>query len=74
MKPPGQDLWCKFGYVSADGDIVIYDATTPTFPSSSQTLVTKLNRVASTDLQTLYVNCYDSNNAYARATATVTVV
>ena len=72
-KPSGLDLWCKFGYLTSNGEILIFDSTTPTFPSASQTLVTKLDRVEPRDLQTLFTNCYDSTSAYARDEENVTV-
>jgi hypothetical protein len=72
-KPPGQNLWCKFGYVTSTGEINIFDSTTPTYPSSLQTLVTKLDRVEPKETQRLFANCYDSTQAYARDEFTVTV-
>jgi len=35
--------------------------------------MTKLDRVVSRDIQTLFVNCYDSTGAYARSVKNVTV-
>jgi len=35
--------------------------------------MTKLDRVVSRDIQTLFVNCYDSTGAYARSVRNVTV-
>ena len=35
--------------------------------------MTKLERVVSRDIQTLFVNCYDSTGAYARSVRNVTV-
>jgi hypothetical protein len=35
--------------------------------------MTKLERVVSRDIQTLFVNCYDSTGAYARSVKNVTV-
>jgi hypothetical protein len=58
---------------SDNQQIDLYDDSTPVYSSQSQTLITKLDRVASQDLQTLYANCYDSNGGYARTTKTVTV-
>lgn len=72
-KPPGQNLWCKFGYISTTGEINIFDSTTPTYPSSLQTLVTKLDRVEPRDQQRLFANCYDSTQGYARDEVNVTV-
>lgn len=35
--------------------------------------MTKLDRVVNRDIQTLFVNCYDSTGAYARSVKNVTV-
>lgn len=71
-KPTDSNLWCYFGYALSSGDLFIQDDSTPVFPSSSQTFLTKLNMTQTN--QEMFVNCYDPDGNYARATAPVTVI